>query len=505
MKFNDLYEMDPFQFELLVGQVFAALNYNVLVTTRTSDGGVDLIVDRYESTFHQWIRHVIQVKRYKSTIGIDKIRELNGILDLQRASFGSLITLSDFKQGIKEKIQKDFPRITSLNGIEFAGLLRNAGMLDAEDNVTATTDPNLEKNRKFSILQILRSCQPKSTTESALCRRLKSDFFVTVSDTTIKKDIADLLNSGQLILIRETLFYKPKLSEIQIALNNLNEILKSVDYFVNTRIVFRILEDYYSINREIWETFFEKDVHKMFDQLVKERQLCSVDGNLYATEAALEKFKLSTISSEQMKINIDKLLGINEDTRNKTLKELNFCPLPGKTRMITGTDEESKKLMPFLNILFGICPNPNCGGLLVSMVESICLYVTSNEINSRLNMKEGSIDSQLKEIGHQFHMSELFTNRLKKAITKYFSGDDEIQATIRKGIIVTLFIQIEAKQESTLQELSNKLLDTCIRYQSFINDVYAPIEDFGRPLPILEYKMNITGLQAVDSMEASSC
>lgn len=191
-----------------------------------------------------------------------------------------------------------------------------------------------------------------------------------------------------------------------------------------------------------------------------------------------------------MKINIERLLGLNVDTMNKTLKELAYCPEPGKTQVLVGTDDESKKLMPFLNILLGRCPDPNCGGLLVSMVESICLYVTSKEITGRLtNMKQGSLVLQLREIENQFHMSQLFTNRIADALVKYFSGDDNIQVEIQEGTAVILLLKLEAKKDSTLQELGNKLLDTCIRYQSFINDVYAPIENFGRPMPKYEFKV----------------
>lgn len=145
MKYEELHDMDPYEFELFVGQVFSSLSYNVLLTSKTSDGGVDLIVDKYDDNFSQWIRYVVQVKRYKSTIGIDKIRELNGVLQVHHATFGSLITLSGFKQGIEQKTKEDFPSISLLDGSKFYELLNNASMLDMEGNLILSTDPNLEK------------------------------------------------------------------------------------------------------------------------------------------------------------------------------------------------------------------------------------------------------------------------------------------------------------------------------------------------------------------------
>jgi hypothetical protein len=485
MKIDDLHTMDPFQFELFVGQAFAVLNYNVLVTSKTSDGGIDLVVDRYDDNFHQWMRHVIQVKRYKSPIGIDKFRELNGILDLHRASFGCLITLSDFKQGVKQKVQTDFSRISSMNGHEFIALLRNAGMLDSEDNIIAITEPNLERNRKSSILRILRSRQPEAMLEEELFKQLRANFYVTVSDESIRKDVSDLLETGQVILIEEKLFYKPRVSEIQIALNNMSSTLKSVDYFVNENILFRLLEDFYSINKQIWEIYFEKDVRKLLDQLIENRQLLCVDHNLYATDAAIEKFRLSTVTPEQMKTNIEELLGIRVETKNKKLEELNYCPPTDKKRIVSGTNEESRKFIPFLNILFATCPD--CGALIVKMLEGLCLSVTSNEIDNRLECsKEGAIGLQLKEIRNRFHISQLFTRRIDEAIAKYFANDRNVYLQV-SGEFILIQWNIEIERDSTLQELGDKLLDICIRYQSFVNDVYAPIDNIGRPVPL--YKM----------------
>ena len=281
----------------------------------------------------------------------------------------------------------------------------------------------------------------------------------------------------------------------------MGNILKHVDYFLNAKIIFRILEDYSCISRDIWEIFLEKDVNSSVDELIKRKQLCCVDRNLFATEAALEKFRLSTISQEQMKINIYQLMGLNDETKDKSLKELDYYPPPGKVRVIVGTNEESNKLMPFLNICIGACPDPQCGGLVVSMLESICLHVTSNEIENRLeNTKNGQFSSQLKEIGHQFQMSRLFTERVANAFARYFSDDDDIQIQLQNGVII-IVLSVEARQNSTLQKLCDNLLDTCIRYQSFINDVYAPIEDFGRPRPNQEIKMAVkdtTNAPAID-------
>lgn len=492
MNFEELHNMDPFEFEILVGQVFAALNYNVITTSRTRDGGVDLIIDEYNSDFDQWVRRVVEVKRYKSTIGIKKIRELNGVLDIHQASFGCLVTLSDFKQGVKEKVKEEYSHITLKNGNDFYELLKNAGMIDSEGNLITYTDPNLEENRKRSILKILRNNQPQALTKQKVIEKVRSNDFITVSNKKIKKDISNLIQSGEIIKIEDELYYKPKQSEISISLDNLPDIIEGIDYFISMKIIYRLLEDYYSINRIIWETYFKKDISQIIKRLVKNSSLKCIGNDLYATPAAIEKFRRLTLDTEEIKENVKEMLGINDQGNEEiTIKESKFYPAENEVKLVSGATENSKKLIPFLKLLFTRCPE--CGNLMVNIFEGISLLVTSHDIDNRLEELDDDVplDIYLREINKRFSMSETFVDRLGRAYENYFSDLTEVDFNVQRGILGMLTINAEVDEDFTLQFLSEKVIEYCKRFQSFINEIYSIIEDYGRPIPVYSLEEDI--------------
>ena len=196
MEFKELHSMDPFLFEAFTAQIYSLLGYNVLVTAPTADGGIDVIVDKYDDNLKHWVRTVIQVKRYKTLIGIEKIRELNGILGVHNASFGCLVTTSNYKKGIKAKAKEQFPCISLVGGPELHQLLKTAGMIDSEDNIIFPTNPNLENNRRFALLKIIKKYQATGIQDASLFGLMKSDFHVTVPDGKLSEDVKALEESG---------------------------------------------------------------------------------------------------------------------------------------------------------------------------------------------------------------------------------------------------------------------------------------------------------------------
>lgn len=481
MKYNELHNMDPHEFELLVGQAFAALGYNVLVTSQTSDGGVDLIVDKYDQNLAQWMRNVVQVKRYKSTIGIEKVRELNGVLDVHHASCGCLLTLSGFKRGVRQRVHADFPRISLLDGNRFRELLRTAGLLDLEDNVISATDSNAERNRRFAILKVLRESQPTPLSDAEIIGKVRSNCFVTVPDLKLKEDVSALQEAGNIIVIDGRNYCAPKQSEIQIALNGLTKILQTVDYFVSDTIACRILEDHFSISRDIWSDYFNTQVVHTLDRLATHGQLHAVGNGLYATPSAIEQFRTSKLDSRLMKTNIENILKIDDETRSRPIKDTQFYPEPGHGKLITGADEESRKLMPFLKVLCWRCPE--CSSLHIAIVELISLYVTSSEIDSKMEGldEESPLQKRAEGISKRFLMSRLFVERMSTSFEKYFGGIRGTTLSFQNQPVAGLHIKLDIREDESLDVLRDRILEVSERYQSFLNEVYAPIEDFGRP------------------------
>ena len=408
MTFAELHEMDPYDFEIFSGQLFSALGYNVLLTAATADGGVDLILDKFDPNLRNWIRNVIQVKRYKSNIGIDKIRELNGVLKIHNSPFGSLITLSNFKKGVNEKTHKDFSNITLIPGNEFKKLLKKAGLMDSEENIIFSSHPNLENNRRYTIMKILKENRPKGIKKENVISILNNDFSVTVKKEKIEYDISSLEETGQIIDVSGIIHYSPKQSEIQFAIKGIPDLIPSIDYFLNEKTLCRILEDNYKINRNIVKKYFRKEINSLINDLVNSGNLYPISDGLYASPLAIEKFRSSKISVDEIKENIEAILDFETNGENKLIRDTDFYPEKGNVHLVSGTDEESKKLLPFFAIVFFRCPD--CNSLHVQIDERISALITSSEIQRRFEQNRENEDYQgaIEEVAKCFSMSRIF-------------------------------------------------------------------------------------------------
>ncbi|MEV5297123.1 restriction endonuclease [Amycolatopsis methanolica] len=89
-----LLEMKPFEFEVLVKQLFEAMGMKSWVTQASRDDGLDALAVNEDPIMGGVC--VIQAKRYKGTVEPDAVRALAGVMDDKRASRGVLVTTSRF-------------------------------------------------------------------------------------------------------------------------------------------------------------------------------------------------------------------------------------------------------------------------------------------------------------------------------------------------------------------------------------------------------------------------
>jgi restriction system protein len=87
---EQLYELDPKNFEHYVAGLFRQKGYKVTVRGRSGDHGVDL-----ELTSNKGKRAIVQCKRYRDTVGEKIVRDLFGTLLHERASRAFLVTTAD--------------------------------------------------------------------------------------------------------------------------------------------------------------------------------------------------------------------------------------------------------------------------------------------------------------------------------------------------------------------------------------------------------------------------
>ena len=89
-------QMTPDEFEDAVCKLFNAFGYNLSVTQRSKDGGIDL--DGLRGGLGR-ARIVVQCKRYSSPVGVSAVRELFGVVsDDPEIAEGFLVTTSTFTQ-----------------------------------------------------------------------------------------------------------------------------------------------------------------------------------------------------------------------------------------------------------------------------------------------------------------------------------------------------------------------------------------------------------------------
>lgn len=90
--------LEPEAFERVIGRLFEDAEYQVELTKRTRDGGIDLIALREKRGLDLDQRFLIQCKRYAEThrVGVEAVRELAGVGSVEPNSGLVLVTTSSF-------------------------------------------------------------------------------------------------------------------------------------------------------------------------------------------------------------------------------------------------------------------------------------------------------------------------------------------------------------------------------------------------------------------------
>ena len=123
-----LSSLDPFVFEHLVKRLLVEMDYqDVEVTTRSGDGGVDVVANIELGITR--IREVIQAKRHKRTIQRKDLDALRGSLYRFDAVRGTIITTSKYSSGTAEAaFATGVAPITLIDGEKLIDLLVEYGI-----------------------------------------------------------------------------------------------------------------------------------------------------------------------------------------------------------------------------------------------------------------------------------------------------------------------------------------------------------------------------------------
>jgi len=113
---TNLMDLNPYEFEALVANLFEKMGLESKLTRSSRDGGVDCIA--YDPRPVLGGKVVVQAKRYKHTVGVSAVRDLYGTMMNEGANKGILVTTSGYGPDAFE-FAKDKP----IELIEGGGLL----------------------------------------------------------------------------------------------------------------------------------------------------------------------------------------------------------------------------------------------------------------------------------------------------------------------------------------------------------------------------------------------
>jgi restriction system protein len=112
-------DLSGYQFEELVADLLKCLGYNTRVTSRSGDGGVDIIAHMDALGFQPPIVKV-QCKRMTSQTGSPEVNQLLGTLG--EGEFGLFVNLGSFSRGAIE-LERNRPKLRLINGEQFVELV----------------------------------------------------------------------------------------------------------------------------------------------------------------------------------------------------------------------------------------------------------------------------------------------------------------------------------------------------------------------------------------------
>ena len=100
--------LDWIIFEELLADILKTQGYNVELTKKTRDGGIDIIAIKRDDYFG-FHKYLLQAKRYEKTVGIEPVRSIMFNLNHYNATKACIATTSNFSNTAIEMARKNYP------------------------------------------------------------------------------------------------------------------------------------------------------------------------------------------------------------------------------------------------------------------------------------------------------------------------------------------------------------------------------------------------------------
>ncbi|WP_406655508.1 restriction endonuclease [Methanolobus sp. ZRKC2] len=147
---GQLQDIDPFEFEKLLAQLFRKMGYIVEETQLSHDRGIDLIIKiAHFGLSHTWI---VQAKRYRESVGVKAIREYSSLRYRDRVDGVIIATTSNFTREAQEEAAEH--NVKLIDGNLLAEMLNHylPGENESSQN-TKTPDETIKDRETSTILR----------------------------------------------------------------------------------------------------------------------------------------------------------------------------------------------------------------------------------------------------------------------------------------------------------------------------------------------------------------
>jgi restriction system protein len=119
-KVKVLIDLDPRDFEFLVERLYRRMDYDTQLTTKSKDGGYDIIAHKILPGRQEKLR--IECKRYTKPVGVGIVRSLLGVVSDEKVNKGILVTTNRFTKPA-HKFASQNPRLELLDGDQLVPLM----------------------------------------------------------------------------------------------------------------------------------------------------------------------------------------------------------------------------------------------------------------------------------------------------------------------------------------------------------------------------------------------
>ncbi|MDW7731533.1 MAG: restriction endonuclease [Methanolobus sp.] len=193
---GQLQEIDPYEFEKLLAQLFRKMGYIVEETQFSHDRGIDLIIKiAHFGLSHTWI---VQAKRYTESVGVKAIREYSSLRYRDRVDGVIIATTSSFTREAQEEAAEH--NVKLIDGNLLAEML-NHYLPDEKDNSQGTKQSDVSiKDQATST--IFRRGEEVLAREPVSLEKERFTMVITNKNLFFKKESNGILSRKENVELR---------------------------------------------------------------------------------------------------------------------------------------------------------------------------------------------------------------------------------------------------------------------------------------------------------------